>query len=215
MHYHSVHACTANNLEESKRVAKSKSSRKERRRNELAQKKRKRTLLIGGSIAAVALIAIVLIIVRGFGGSVEGAEDKGPQLRGHDEGVVIESGSLPPVGGTHSPRWQNCGIYDQPVEAKNAIHSMEHGAVWLTHRPDLPDEDVEALHDLVRGRSYVLLSPYPDLASDVVLSAWGVQLQVDSVEDERIAQFINQYRLGPQTPEFGAPCDGGIGRPIG
>jgi hypothetical protein len=42
-----------------------------------------------------------------------------------------------------------------------------------------------------------------------------VQLQLDSAADERIAQFIGQYRLGPQTPEFGAACDGGIGRPIG
>jgi hypothetical protein len=215
MHYHSVDACTANNLEESDRVAKSKSSRKEQRRKDLAQQKRKRMLLIGGSMAAVVLIVVGLVVVRGFGGTVEGAEDKGPQLRGHDEGVVIESGVLPPVGGTHSPRWQNCGIYNQPVDAKNAVHSMEHGAVWIAHSPNLQGEDIETLHDLVRGQSYVLLSPYPDLASDVVLNAWGVQLQVDLVEDERIAQFVDQYRLGPQTPEFGAPCDGGIGRPIG
>ena len=172
-------------------------------------------MLIGGSIAAVVLIFAVLFFVRGFGGTVEGAEDKGPQLRGHDEGVVIESSSLPPVGGVHSPTFQNCGIYNQPVEAKNAVHSMEHGAVWIAYHPDLPGADVESLQDLVRGQSYMLLSPYPDLASDVVLNAWGVQLQLDSAEDERIAQFIDQYRLGPQTPEFGAACDGGIGRPIG
>ncbi|HSG16967.1 MAG TPA: DUF3105 domain-containing protein [Anaerolineae bacterium] len=196
-------------------MAKSKSSRKEQRRKEVAQQKRRRTLLIGGSIAAVTLIVIVLVAVRGFGGRVEGAEDKGPQLRDHDEGVIIENSSLPPVGGVHSPRWQNCGIYDQPVEAKNAVHSMEHGAVWIAYRPDLPSGDVESLREQVRGQSYLLLSPYPGLASDVVLNAWGVQLQVDSVEDERIAQFVDQYRLGPQTPEFGAPCDGGVGRPIG
>ena len=172
-------------------------------------------LLIGSSIAAVALIVVVLMVVRGFGGRVEGAEDKGPQLRDHDEGVVIESGSLPPVGGVHSPRWQTCGIYDQPVEAKNAVHSMEHGAVWIAYHPDLPAEDVESLREQARDQSYLLLSPYPDLASDVVLSAWGVQLEVDSASDERIAQFISQYRLGPQTPEFGAACDGGVGRPIG
>jgi hypothetical protein len=172
-------------------------------------------IVIGGSIAAVALVVLGLFAIRGFGKTVEGAEDKGPQLRGHDEGVVIESSSLPPVGGVHSPVFQNCGIYDQPVEVKNAVHSMEHGAVWIAYHPDLPDADVEALQDQVRGRSYLLLSPYPDLASEVVLSAWGVQLQLDSAADERIAQFISQYRLGPQTPEFGAACDGGIGRPIG
>ena len=172
-------------------------------------------LLIGAPIAAVVLVLIGLIVFRSLGGTVEGAEEKGPQLSGHDEGVVIESSSLPPVGGVHSPRWQNCGIYEQPVDPKNAIHSMEHGAVWIAYHPDLPAEDVENLREHVQGQSYLLLAPYPDLASDVVLSAWGVQLQVDSAADERIGQFIDQYRLGPQTPEFGAACDGGIGRPIG
>ena len=56
---------------------------------------------------------------------------------------------------------------------------------------------------------------FTGLASELVLNAWGVQLQVDSVNDARVAQFIDQYRLGPQTPEFGASCDGGVGRPIG
>jgi hypothetical protein len=74
---------------------------------------------------------------------------------------------------------------------------------------------VEALRSLVRGRTYLLLTPYPGLEADVVLTAWGIQLDVESAGDERIAQFIEQYRLGPQTPEYGAACDGGIGRPIG
>jgi hypothetical protein len=45
------------------------------------------------------------------------------------------------------------------------------------------------------------------------LTAWGIQLPVESVADERIPQFIDEYRLGPQTPEFGASCDGGVGQP--
>lgn len=196
-------------------MAKNKKSRKEQRRQEAEKQKRTRMMVIGGSIAAVALVLLALFALRGFGKTLEGVEDKGPQLSGHDEGVVIENSSLPPVGGVHSPVFQNCGIYDQPVEVKNAIHSMEHGAVWIAYQPDLPDADVETLQDHVRGRSYLLLSPYPDLASEIVLSAWGVQLQLDSAADERIAQFISQYRLGPQTPEFGAACEGGIGRPTG
>lgn len=122
---------------------------------------------------------------------------------------------MPPVGGVHSPSWQTCGIYDQPVDPKNAIHSMEHGAVWIAYRPDLPDDDVTRLQEMVRGQSYLLLSPYPDLDSEVVMTAWGVQLAVDSASDERIDGFIDQYRLGPQTPEFGAPCDDGVGVPLG
>jgi hypothetical protein len=71
--------------------------------------------------------------------------------RGHDENVVYEGSELPPVGGIHSGIWQNCGIYDEPVLAKNAVHSMEHGAVWITYRPDLPAGDVDRLRDTVQG----------------------------------------------------------------
>jgi len=196
-------------------VTKNKVGRKEQRRIEASQKKRKQTLsIVIGAVLVVGAI-IVLFIISGAGAKIEGIFDFGAQERGHDEGVVFAAASLPPVGGTHSPRWQTCGIYDQPLESKNAVHSMEHGAVWITYRPELAAVEIETLQDMVQGRSYLLLSPFPDQDNDVVLTAWGIQLPVESVADERIAQFIDEYRLGPQTPEFGASCDGGVGQPIG
>ena len=196
-------------------MTKSKVGRKEQRRIEAAQKKRKRLLSIVIPAVLVVGAIVALIIISGAGANIEGIFDFGIQDRGHDESVVFEAGSLPPVGGTHSPRWQTCGIYDQPVESKNAVHSMEHGAVWITYSPELAAAEIETLRDLVQGQSYLLLTPFPNLDNDVVLTAWGIQLSVNSVDDDRIAQFIDEYRLGPQTPEFGATCDGGVGQPIG
>jgi hypothetical protein len=196
-------------------VTKNKIGLKEQRRIEAAQKKRKQTLSIVIPAVLVVGAIVALIIISGAGANIEGIFDFGIQDRGHDEGVVFEAGGLPPVGGTHSPRWQTCGIYDQPVESKNAVHSMEHGAVWITYSPELATAEIETLRDLVQGQSYLLLTPFPNLDSDVVLTAWGIQLPVNSVDDDRIAQFIDEYRLGPQTPEFGATCDGGVGQPIG
>jgi hypothetical protein len=171
--------------------------------------------MIGLPAVIVAAILVALVVTRITGADIEGLASFGAQDRSHDAAVEYEESSLPPVGGTHSPNWQNCGIYDQPVEIKNAVHSMEHGAVWVAYQPDLPASDVDTLQNLVSGQTYVLLSPYPGLESPVVLTAWGIQLQVDGVDDERVAQFVDNYRLGPQTPEFGAPCTGGVGRPIG
>ncbi len=119
----------------------------------------------------------------------------------------------PPVGGPHDPVWQNCGIYTTPIVNEHAVHSMEHGAVWITYLPSLSAGDVTQLQSMVRGHSYVLLSPYPGLPSPIVLSAWGVQLKVNSVSDPRIDQFISTYEQGAQTPEPGAACTGGIGTP--
>jgi hypothetical protein len=196
-------------------VAKRKSGRKEQRRKEVQQQKRRRYIMIGVAIGVLVLALSALWFIRISGQDIEGVFSFGTQERGHDESIVYEAANLPPVGGVHSPRWQTCGIYEQPVDTKNAVHSMEHGAVWIAYNPDLPATEVQSLQDLVRGQSYLLLSPYPDLSSNIVLTAWGIQLEADSVGDERVAQFINQYRLGPQTPEFGATCDGGVGTPVG
>ena len=65
-----------------------------------------------------------------------------------------------------------------------------------------------------RDEEYLLLSPYLDLASPVVLTAWEVQLQLDSVDDTRLTEFINRYQQGPTTPEKGATCSDGVGTPI-
>jgi hypothetical protein len=136
--------------------------------------------------------------------------------RAHDEEATYDEGTgLPPVGGVHSAVWQNCGIYDEVLDTKNVIHSLEHGAVWVTYHPDLPTADVARLQDTVRGQSYTILSPYPELRSPVVLTAWGIQLEVDSVTDRRIAEFLARYQQGPQTPELGATCQNGTGTPIG
>jgi hypothetical protein len=132
----------------------------------------------------------------------------------HIQVVPTPEGNLPPPFGAHFPVWQNCGIYDQPVELGGALHSMEHGAVWLTYQPDLSTSDVESLRALVRGHSYVLMSPYPAQPNPVVMTAWGVQLRIDSLPDDRIAKFISYYEQGPQNPEPGAPCSGGTGNPL-
>jgi hypothetical protein len=131
--------------------------------------------------------------------------------RNHVQGKVNYPQN-PPVGGNHNPVWQNCGFYDAPVQNENAVHSMEHGAVWITYRPDLPSDQVAKLRDLAK-QSYVLVTPYPGLPSPVVASAWGKQLTLNSANDPRLAQFVDFFRQGPQTPEPGAACTGGTGDP--
>lgn len=202
---------------EEEKIVSKRSSRvsRQERREQLEQQRKRRNVLIGGGAAVIVLVLIGLIVLRVIANNIEGVLNFGAQERGHDQNVAIEETSLPPVGGIHDPAWQNCGVYDSPVELKNAIHSMEHGAVWITYDPDLDSADVSQLRNLVGDQGYILLSPYPSLASNIVLTAWGIQLEIDSIDDERIEQFISVYRNGPQTPEKGASCSGGVGSPIG
>lgn len=132
----------------------------------------------------------------------------------HVKTLDVQEGNMPPVFGAHFSAWQNCGIYDQPTELGSALHSMEHGAVWLTYSPDLGEAQIADLQELARGHGYVLMSPYSPQIKPVVLTAWGVQLVIDALPDERIAKFISYYEQGPQNPEAGAPCSGAIGNPL-
>jgi hypothetical protein len=113
----------------------------------------------------------------------------------------------PPVGGAHSDRWIRCAVYTEPLPDINAVHSMEHGAVWITYQPSLSQADVDALHRFQGlDPAYVLISPYPGLPSPVVVTTWGLQLKVDRVDDPRIGEFVKRYAGGNQGGEGGVPC---------
>jgi hypothetical protein len=115
----------------------------------------------------------------------------------------------PPMGGQHNVVWQNCGIYNAPIHNEHAVHSMEHGAVWITYRLDLAPEQVQRLRALASD-DYLLLSPYPGLPHPVVVSAWNHQLTFEQGDDPGLPAFIAKYKNNPETtPEFGASCLGG------
>lgn len=121
----------------------------------------------------------------------------------------VEYPQTPPVGGNHHPTWQTCGVYDAPIKNEHAVHSLEHGAVWITYQPDLSAEETEALAALTRRGTHRLLSPYPGIDSPIIISAWGYQLKLESSDDPRLLEFIQQYEQGATTPELGATCGGG------
>lgn len=115
----------------------------------------------------------------------------------------------PAVGGPHAPVWIECGAYDEPLPEVNAVHDLEHGATWLTYRPDDVDADgIERLADQLPANG--LLSPYPDQAAPVVITVWGRQLELTGPDDPRIALFLAEYGAGSTAPEPYASCNGGV-----
>lgn len=175
-----------------------------------------RNYIVGG-LAILGIVALGLLLYLNtrppepLAGLIDYGTIAGNQ---HDETLRIAYEALPPHSGVHNPAWQNCGIYDTPIRPENAVHSLEHGAVWITYQENLPAEDVEYLREFVRGESHMLLSPYPNQESTVVLTAWGLQLEVDELPDDRIPLFVRRYQQGSQTPERGATCQQGVGTPI-
>lgn len=129
--------------------------------------------------------------------------------RGHVT-TQVKYPQSPPVGGNHNPVWQDCmgDVYTKPIANEHAVHSLEHGAVWITYNPSLSKKQVAELADKVRGRPYMLMSPYPGLRSPISLQAWGYQLKIKKASDKRIDEFIKAFRQTAGV-EAGASCQGG------
>lgn len=126
----------------------------------------------------------------------------------HKAGVISYTES-PPFGGPHAPVWADCTgtVYPSQIASENAVHDLEHGAVWITYKPGLPADQLDVLTKLVAGKQYMLMTPYDGLKSNVSLQAWGYQLFVDSATDKRVKTFIKDLRLNQKnTPELGASC---------
>lgn len=117
----------------------------------------------------------------------------------------------PAAGGDHNPAWMNCNrdVYPKKVDETNAVHSLEHGAVWVSYTDKASAKDVSALKDRVKKTPYSLMSPHTGQSSPITLSAWGKQLSVKSASDPRVNAFFDKYVQGKQTPEPGAACTGG------
>jgi len=127
-----------------------------------------------------------------------------PAVAGHSD-APINYPEVPPVGGIHNPVWQQCTFYSEPVPNEKAVHSLEHGAIWITYRPDLPSADVDIVATLARSRKDVLASRWDSgLPSPLVATAWGRQLKLESARDPRLMQFVRTY--ANQGPEVNAPC---------
>jgi Protein of unknown function (DUF3105) len=181
-----------------------------------------------GLIAATVAMVVFAGAVIGYAvmQNHKKAQDK-PEARASDaakiESITVVQGltnqhvtedvkyaQTPPVGGNHDPEWADCTgtVYPNPIRDQNAVHALEHGAVWITYQPGLDQADVDKLKKKVEGNNYMMMSPYTGLKTKVSLQAWGHQLFVDSPDDPRVDRFIHDLRQNASTiPEYGATCE--------
>ncbi|TQL04643.1 DUF3105 domain-containing protein [Cellulomonas sp. SLBN-39] len=210
----------------------SRKSREERAAQVAALREQQKRAERRRTIVAVSVVGALVVGLLGWAGVVivgqarqtaaaeaeaeapiEGVQEYTDLSFDHVEGVV-DYEQTPPVGGPHNAVWLNCGVYDTVVPDENAVHALEHGAVWITYDPALPADQLEILTELAAGESYMLLTPYEGLGSPVVATAWGYQLPLEDAADPRLETFVRKYLLNPDLPEAGALCSNGTGEPV-
>jgi hypothetical protein len=180
------------------------------RKDDTKRSRRSNTLLTVGLVVAVVLVVggVVWAVQAGTDEPTPGALDD-VQVYNYEAADhttdPVEYSESPPVGGPHDPVPEKCGFYDDEIPQEKAVHSLEHGAVWITYAPDLSGNEISTLKSRL-SENYTLLSPYADQDAPVVATAWNTQLELDGVDDPRLDDFVTAYRQGPQTPEPGAAC---------
>jgi hypothetical protein len=202
----------------------------EMRRAERSRERRTRILTIGVSVVIVAglVVGVTVLVKKQSDGSDTAATDSkgaGKFVTGAD-GVrtwdkkltqnhvtkTVDYPMEPPVGGDHNQVWMNCNgdVYTKALNNMNAVHSLEHGAVWVTYTSKAPKTDVDALAAKVKKTPYTLMSPDDKQADPIMLSAWGKQRTVTSAKDPNVDKFFEEFVQGKQTPEPGAACTNGL-----
>jgi len=112
--------------------------------------------------------------------------------------------SNPPVSGAHWPEPQREGVYDKEVPDEGAVHTLEHGRIWITYKSSIPDSAREALREIARNNTFILLSIRNANDTDIALAAWNrldtFNLNSDgSFDHARVQDFIDRYRdKGPE-----------------
>lgn len=188
-----------------------------------------RPLLGAGAAVGLALLTLTACASEPGNGGGEGPSTGSTSTRtagentplseeivGNVTGVHTELGveyaTTPPMSGDHSQVPLVCDVYDVAVIDEHAVHSLEHGAVWVTYDPDLVDEDgVEELVDIaLDGTDKLIVSPYEGLPAPVVVSAWNRQLRLTGPGDGGLDDFLAAYGDGHTSPEPNVPCDYGV-----
>ena len=197
----------------SQRAAQKEEAARSRKRAKLRKRLTRAAIIIVvvGGIAALLFVPRRGSYTAGGDGEVIDGVQLYQNLGGHTTGPVTYP-QTPPAGGEHNPTWLNCGIYDQPVPNTYAVHSLEHGALWVTYDPKLPADQLDTLRDHLPS-TYVILSPYVGLPAPIVLSGWNSQMYVQTPDDPRLPRFFEEYWRSQNVPEPGALCSGGSDGP--
>lgn len=111
----------------------------------------------------------------------------------------------PPTSGPHYGKTEVPGVYDKELEDERVIHSLEHGAVWITYKSSKVDQSaIDRLKEIAKPyKTKILLSPREKNDDPIAVVAWQHLLRLQTVDDSAVAQikaFVKAFRNhGPEN----------------
>lgn len=149
------------------------------------------------------------------------------EFNGHEVQALSQSGvgqhpsdastltfaTQPPVSGPHAGQPAVCGVHNTQIDDAVQVHSLEHGAVAINYDPTVDPEDIAAIEELTRGYDEnVLSAPYAGMETPLAVSAWGYLMRLDTLDEEAITGFIDEF--AGKGPEAGETCPGDLDEPF-
>lgn len=120
--------------------------------------------------------------------------DEGSTHIGHDA-KPPDYDTNPATSGDHDETPQADGAYLAQVEAKHALHSLEHGRVAIQYSPDLPEEDQLLLKGVFdESPGGMILFPNDDMPYDVAATAWTQLIGCKSFEGGTTLDALRSFR---------------------
>jgi hypothetical protein len=172
-------------------------------------------LTIGAIVAAIVVVALIFLSSRPsssdsqavsskalMGTSIPASDVATDRLHVTDPTLMRIPAGEPPTRGPHFSVPQSTGVYEQPVPDGNAIHSLEHGIVWISYNPSLITSDVIAKLEAL-GRSYgadTIVSPRAANVNAIDIVSWGQILKLDAFDKRQLEDFIKTNRNRSPEP---------------
>lgn len=127
--------------------------------------------------------------------------DQGRQHVGPGHGHTYNSN--PPTSGPHFAQPAEWGIYKEEIPDEVLVHNLEHGGIWISYKPGIPEDVIVKLESFREkyGRK-IIVAPRSANDTDIALAAWTRldKFSVSEYSDERVEEFIKAYRN--KGPEF-------------
>lgn len=207
----------------------------ERRRVRRAASLRRTVTSVGIAVAAVAAITLF----QSFGGpndipqaAIQAAETSGctevdQPASSAPSGQHLQAGQdpgytdTPATSGFHdpSPLPDETKVYDTQPNETNAVHSLEHGAVFVYYLPEadggLSQELIDRLTQVAEGSEATFLAPYPSLTAEtaLTLTAWNRRQSCpagDTLTPQAASTIVNgfvtAFECTGNAPESSSPC---------
>lgn len=137
-------------------------------------------------------------------------------------GTKVDYNSNPPTSGKHYEDWVRAGVYGEPKDDRNLVHSLEHGYIILSYKCKVQsakldeteatksgevekDEQCEEQKNQLakiyeqKGKRKLIVVARENLDTNFAISAWTYLDKFDSFDVGKIEKFIDAHRdMGPE-----------------